>query len=280
MAKQTAMIKWDEELAKQAQVAAGMEASTGGSRFFSTKSGVLSFDGAPVPGNQMAVVILGAMLENAFYEGKFDADNPVPPVCYALGTDEKAMAPHADVQAAGNAMCERCADCPKNEWGSAEEGKGKGCKNTRRLSLIPAGDLDTQGRFTAYTDPAHFQDSPAAILRVPPTSLKGYGAFVRQIASGLRRPPHAIFTKVRLIPDQKTQFRLLFEALESVPNELIPVLIKRHEQAQKDLDFPYPEPEEAPAKPQKGKKAAPKAPAAGPRGFGAGPGAPKKASKY
>ena len=33
----TALVKWDEELAKQAEIAAGMEANTGGGQFFSTK---------------------------------------------------------------------------------------------------------------------------------------------------------------------------------------------------------------------------------------------------
>ena len=52
----TALVKWDEELAKQAEIAAGMEANTGGGQFFSTKGGILSWQDAPLPGSQTAVL--------------------------------------------------------------------------------------------------------------------------------------------------------------------------------------------------------------------------------
>ena len=62
----TAITKWEEELAKQADVASAMEANAGGGQFFSLKSGILSWQDAPLPGNQMAVIIVDGILENVF----------------------------------------------------------------------------------------------------------------------------------------------------------------------------------------------------------------------
>ena len=58
----TAVANWDEELAKQAQVAAAVEANTGSGQFFSVRGGILQFDGAPLPGNQAAVVIVDSII--------------------------------------------------------------------------------------------------------------------------------------------------------------------------------------------------------------------------
>ena len=138
----TALVKWEEELAKQAEVAAGMEANVGGGQFFSMQGGQLKFNDNPVPGNQMAVIILDHILENVFYDGDFDPNNPQPPTCFAFGRSDDDMAPHETVVAEGQAQNETCNGCPFNQWGSADKGRGKACRNTRRLAMIPAGTLD------------------------------------------------------------------------------------------------------------------------------------------
>ena len=84
----TALVTWDEELARQAEIAASMEASAGGGQFFSTKGGILSWQDSPLSGNQMAVIILDSILENVFYEGHYDPDAPQSPTCFAFSRDE------------------------------------------------------------------------------------------------------------------------------------------------------------------------------------------------
>src|SRR5690606_31878069 len=88
-AKTTALATYDEELAKLAEEAASQEANTGGGQFFSTRGGVLSLNGAPIPNNEMAVIILDGILVNTYYQGGFDPDSPSSPICYAFGRDEK-----------------------------------------------------------------------------------------------------------------------------------------------------------------------------------------------
>jgi hypothetical protein len=258
--KTTALVRWDEELAKQAEVAAGMEANTGGGQFFSTKSGVLSWQDAPLPNNQMAVVILDSILENVYYEGRYDPEVPQGPVCFAFGREEKTMGPHQLVIDAGKQMCGasgQCAGCPMNEWGSSDVGRGKACRNTRRLAMIPAGTFNQAGKFELFDDEEHFASTAIGFMRLPVTSVKGYASFVKQVAGALRRPPFGIVTKVMVKPDPQTQFKVVFEPLMNLPDELMSVIMTRHEEAKSTIDFPY-QPNEEEATPKRGSRAAQK----------------------
>lgn len=253
--KSTAIVKWDEELARAAKVAAAVEESTATGNFFSLKGGILAFNDAPVPNNEMAVIILDSVLENVYYEGKYDPDNVQGPLCFAFGREEKAMTPHKIVFEAGNNQSDKCHGCEHNEWGSAEVGRGKACRNTRRLALIPAGTFEN-GRFKPFNDENQIETAPIAYMKLPVTSVKGYASHVKQLANALSRPPHAVYTKVSVRPDPQTQFKVVFEPLSTIPNELLGVVFKRNDEAQKAIEFPYTPFEEAPA-PQRGGRAAP-----------------------
>lgn len=240
----TEITTWDKELAKQANVAAGMEASaSGGGQFFSLKSGVLSFGGNPFPRNEMAVIILDTIMENVFYEGEYDPDVPQGPTCFAFDRDEKVMKPHIQVVEAGNSQAGAsglCQGCEMNEWGSAGKGRGKACRNTRRLAMIPAGDFDKKtDEFTLIGDLEHYQHAEIAYMKLPVTSVKSYSTFVKQVAETLKRPPHGIVARVFVVPDAKSQFKVLFEALMKVPDDVMGAVMKRHEEAKSGIDFPY-----------------------------------------
>lgn len=252
-----ALVRWDEELAKQADVSAAMEANAGGGQFFSLKSGVLTWQDAPMPDNQMAVIIVDHIFENVFYEGRYDADNPQGPTCFAFGRDEPKLTPHQIVVDAGNAQygaAKLCAGCPQNEFGTAEVGRGKACKNTRRLALLPAGNF-VKGQFKLIEDEEHYLTTPVGYLKLPITSVKGFAGFVKQVAGSLRRPPHGIVAKVRVVPDPKSQFMVLFEPLVNVPDELMGAIMKRREEVVPVIDFPYQPREEEPAPPARGNRA-------------------------
>jgi hypothetical protein len=286
----TAMAVWEEELAKQALIAAGMEDSTATGQFFGLRSGVLTWNDAPMPGNQMAVIIVDSVLENVFYDGKFDPDAPQSPICFAFGREEKTMEPHKAVFESGNEQCGEsgsCAGCELNSWGSADVGRGKACRNTRRLAMIPAGKFSTTGKFELIDDDEHFEKAQIGFMKLPVTSVKGYAAFVKQIAGALRRPPHGIVTKISVVPDAKSQFRVIFEPLINIPNELMGIIMERHNEAMNVIDFPYtPNEEEVapppppPPKRSRGKAAPVEAPAATGRGRGKAAEAPKTSRKY
>lgn len=258
--KTTALANWDEELAKQAEVAAAVEANAGGGQFFSLAGGKLSFNDAPMKDNKMAVIILDTIFENTYYEGRYDPTIPQAPICYAFGRDEKVMEPHKLVVQASNQQCGasgQCAGCELNEWGSSDVGRGKACRNSRRLALIPAGNFNGH-KFELIEDESHFEVASIAYMRLPVTSVKGYASFVKSAAGALKRPPHGIITKVEVVDDDKNQFRVIFEPIMTIPNELMGVIMKRHEEAKRLIDFPYPEYEEAPPA-KKGRAQAPAA---------------------
>lgn len=245
----TAVANWDEELAKQAQTAAGLTNSSEGGKFFSTQAGVLSYDDAPLPGNQMVAIIGAWCLENVYYEGKFDKDNRTPPACFAFCKDPDAklkMEPHEDVDKVDvfERQSDDCESCPQNQWGSADTGRGKACGNRRRLALIPGGTYISQGKgkgfeMELFDDNNHFRTADVGFLKVPVMSGKAFDAYVKSVAEQFKRPVHAVFTRIWLEPDPKSQFKICFELIDQVPDELIRTLMDRHADLYKNIDFPY-----------------------------------------
>lgn len=250
----TEVMDWEKEMEQQAALAAAAQRSAGGGgKFFSTRAGVLQFDNNPLPGNQMAVIILADVMENAFYDGPFEEGNPQPPKCFAFGHDEDEMEPHEAVDK--DEYFERqaiaCAGCPQNEWGSADTGRGKACKNVMRLAVIPAGQYKGKGSgrnvtydLELFDDEAHFAKADIAFLKLPVMSVKNYAKYVKQIAADLRRPPHGVVTNIYLEPDPKSQYKVMFELVDNVDGDLMPTIMKRHKAEKDSIDFPYGPPTE------------------------------------
>lgn len=240
VSEMTAVANWEEELAAQAKAAAQQEANTGGGSFFSTRAGVLSVDSQSLPNNEMAVLIVDGILENIWYPGTFDAEEMTPPACFAFARDEADMAPHLSVVQNGTAQHATCKGCDKNEFGSAETGKGKACSNRRRLALLPAGIFDKKtGEYQPNLDSEHYGKTEVRYLKIPPTSIGAYAAYVKQLNAGLKRPPHGVFTKISLRPHAKKQFEVVFEALMPVPNEVMGAVMERNKQERGLIEFPY-----------------------------------------
>lgn len=245
----TAVANYDEELAKLAGASATLTDSGGGGRFFSTRAGVLQFDDVALPGNQMCVIIAAWCLENVYYADDFDADNRTPPTCFAFckNPDEKdEMAPPdiVDEEDVFERQSDECKTCPQNEWGSAAKGRGKACSNRRRLACLPAGTYKPIGRGGGYElelieDADHFRGADAAYLKIPVMSGKGFDAYVKDVADQLRKPLFAVYTRVYLTPDPKSQFKVNFELIEPVSNDMIPTLLERYRKLHEEIDFPY-----------------------------------------
>jgi hypothetical protein len=238
----TAIQKWEEALAKAAIAAAKVEESTATANVYSLKAGVLSLGGNPIPGNKIAVIIADHVLENLYYEDTtYDADNPKSPTCFAFGRDEKTIGPHIKVVEFGSSQAGTsglCAGCEHNEWGSAEKGKGKRCKNIRRLAVVQAGSFDSKGAFTTFDSEAIMEGS-MGFLKLPVTSGKAYATYVKQLADQLKRPPFGVITLIGVVPDAKSQFKVTFEVLEEVDNNTMAAVFARHEEAKLAIEFPY-----------------------------------------
>lgn len=248
-----ALVKWDAELAKYAEADAA--AAVGGAgNFLSVKGAVLSYKNNPLPGNKIEVVVLDFVNENQYYEEDYDPDNPASPACYAFFRKEPnkvvEMVPHEESQ---DKQRDNCNDCEHFEWGSAKKGKGKRCKEVKRLAMILA---------TAAEDVKEIPDAEEVMLKVSVTNCKAWDGYVQQVAA-LKRPTWAVVTEITVLPDPKNQYRMQFKLVEQITTAAAyEALMARHKAARTKLTAAYPvfEADEQPKKKSKSNgKAKPKA---------------------
>lgn len=227
--KTGAVARWDAELARFATEAAKNESDALGGRWITQRAGQLSYAGEPLAKNEVDLIVLDAIHENVYYAEAFDADNPTSPTCYAFAREEaaiKAMVPHAD---APDKQSPTCAACWANKFGSAEKGRGKACKNVRRIAVIPGDALRVD--VIAKAD--------LAFMKLPVLSVPLWGAYVARLASVMRRPPWAMVTKLRVVTDPKSQFKDVFEPVKPLVTELLAAVRARVEEAKAAIAFPY-----------------------------------------
>lgn len=159
---------WKAKLAVEAEQAAQSEASSGGGKFFSMKAGQLSFDNEKIKGNHIAVIILDHIFETVYYEGEYDPDNQQGPTAFALGRDEKELRWHENSRE--DFAGELCSESEVCQWGSADKGRGKAARETRRLAVIPAGKLDRDGELDeVYDDGEYYKTGEVGYMRLPVT---------------------------------------------------------------------------------------------------------------
>lgn len=230
----------------------------------SLKSGVMSYDGSPMPGNTMNVIIVGGAYRNVLYLGQYDPNNIVNPNCFALSDDESSLAAHENVpdenipensETLARETPRSCAGCSKFDWGSDPKGgRGKACKQTRRLIMLPADVLDQEDPVDAILK------SEMAILDLPVTSVKNYSTLVNSLAATIGLPVWAVVTQVQVVPDAKTQFRVNMTPMSPAGEEaVIRALMKRRDEAMRMALVPY-DGVGGEQDPNAGKAAAPTAP--------------------
>lgn len=223
----TAIVKWDEEFAQYAKETAD-KVSVAQGKFISFAGGRMSFAGEDIPDNELRCVVVGWNYHNAYYDPdvRFDPKDPQTPLCYAFGETEEEMEPHAD---APEKQCESCADCPFNEFGSSSKGEGKACKNTFRIAVIAEDDLN------------NLEKADVVYISVPPKSLKNWSNYLGKDLVKLARPHWSVITLVKRVPDDESQFRILFSCEEIIEDsKLFAPLKKLWQEATDGIDFPYP----------------------------------------
>lgn len=223
------VISFKEELAEEARKQAANE--MGENNFFSLEAGILSWQGFPVKDNTMNCIVLANAYVNALY-GKYERGKRSVPACFALSETGRDMKPHENAR---DPQAEGCISCPHSEWGTGDNGKGKACKMTRRVALLPVdGDLTK-----AYID-----DAVVGILRLPIMSVEGFSSYVKGLNAALKKPTLAVLTRVRVKPDVRSQFKVHFDMVEEVDEELVPVIRERVKEAMGILMKPYAKSEE------------------------------------
>lgn len=217
-------VSWEQELAKDARAVAKLERAMLSQ--ISLRAGVMMLQKMPVPDNKLQCVIVASAFQNRYYTEAFDADTPKNPDCFSLSLDGKNMVPH---DASPNKQSNTCESCEQFKWASAEKGRGKACKSTRRLVVLPAKSVIEGGA----------RKAEMAMLTVPVTSIKNWAAFVNGAAAEYRRPPWGLLTQIHVVPDPKTQFQVKFEAVGLVDESALGDVHSRIPAAIEFLMAPY-----------------------------------------
>lgn len=134
-------------------------------------------------------------------------------LCAAIGRDPKTMGPSKEVT---NPQSDVCITCPKNQWGSNQNGKTKACSNKIRLAVVPpdAGD-----------------GSPIWFLTITPSGLGRWASYYNAIVTkhgkgGLLR----VVTEVSFVKtvDYPT---LQFKELRIIEDNNLATIIRLHNAA-------------------------------------------------
>lgn len=236
-------IKWDEELAKHANKIAATERPAVGRLAF--RGGVMTYQGQSIPGNKLNVVILTHAKEHALYQNvidqrPFDPNNPENPICFALAQEDGEMIPHPQ---ALKKQAPSCADCQYNAWGSAPNGgRGKACKENRRLLLIPASAVVSRDPASGqmFAAPAgSVKKAESATASIPVTSVKNWANYTAQLAGEYQRPPWAMITEVSAVPDSRSVFKVNFAPVSHVAEAHLGDLMQRSQSSAAIIMTPY-----------------------------------------
>jgi len=221
-------VRWDEKLAGYGKEVAALERPSLAQ--ISLRAGVMKYQDQIVPGNKLDCLIIASVFENRWYPNKFDPNKRENPGCFALSVNGKDMTPH---DTSPQLQSDACETCPQFQWGSAPDGgRGKACKQVRRLALLPATILKD-------TDVDKIATAEMALMSVPVTSGKNWANYVNNLSNEYHRPPWAVLSTVYVEPDPRTQFQVKFKYLGFVSDEYLEAVEKRYLSATDVLMTPY-----------------------------------------
>ena len=186
----------------------------------STKGKEFSLPDGSVNVGPLTCVILDWVTANIYFEGIYNPNDIKPPACWAISDKPAEMGPHdkvpsrQDVDEEGNKDV-GCKKCVKNQWGSGT-GKGKACKNTRRLLVVP---LDAD------------ENTQPWVIDVSPTGLKHFDKYVNTLAD-LSMHPIQVATDISFAENEPYP-SLRFKAVE--PHKELELMWALKEQGQSIL---------------------------------------------
>lgn len=217
--KTTAVMSIQEQIA--AQLARQNENAQGlrsGGSYIGFKNAQLKVDGISIPANELNVRVLAVISERAWYSKDFDADAVQVPDCYALA-DTK---PHDD---ASNPQADFCGECAHNKWGSASKGKGKACRESARVIVIPANvPVASAQMYTA---------------KVPITSMPTVTSFTSRCSQANKLMGEFV-TKLSVVEDKKSFFKVHLTPVEVTAEMDMAGLLTAQNKAYDLAMTPYP----------------------------------------
>lgn len=199
MSEEKALVALEQQLKTELEALGGAIDPPSSNRI-STKGKLFSLpDGRSGPG-PIQVIVLDFVTHNSYYKAAWNPNVKAPPSCWAIGKNLEDLKPS---DKAPEPQHTDCANCPKGQFGSATNGgKGKACKNTRKLLLVEPG-------FTEASDPL--------TLDVSPTGLKSWNKYVDFLRKAHAMLPMQVVTQISFNPNESYP-SLQFEFVERHAN--------------------------------------------------------------
>lgn len=143
----------------------------------------------------LQVVILATAAGQFYYDTPYDPDEKSSPVCYALAPTEAELMPATE----GAAKPPKpqhdgpCVTCPKNQPGTgARGGFSRACSLRRRIAVLLVDDKS--------------EDPQWASLELSVTAIKGWSAYVRNLAGVFNIPYFLAVTSLDFVDDKKGDY--------------------------------------------------------------------------
>lgn len=213
-------------IAKGKTVSAKLPQQSG--NFISFRGGSPSLGGAKLA-NPLSLIILDYEFERAYYSSAYQPDVMATPDCYSydgIGPHEKSKVPQSD----------KCQGCRFNEFGSAPNGKGKGCKEGAKFAAIAADSIESPGKI---------RDATIIQGRLSVLNSKGF----RNYCGFFEESGDPIWSSVSVLsvePDSKSQYAVTFSNVVADLDEAdLDAIAARVDEASRMLLQPYPDLEEA-----------------------------------
>jgi hypothetical protein len=225
-------------VAKSKEALAKLPAASG--NFVSFRNGQATLAGNRLD-NPLPVIIIAHGYERTYYSRPYQPDSISAPDCYSFdgdGPHEQSQVPQSD----------RCAQCRFNEFGSATNGKGKGCKEGARFAMIHADALNADDPVAAIASAQIVQ------ARLSVLNSKGFRAYAGYFED---MPMWTSVTQIEVTPDSKSQYATSFSNLVvEMDDDILDAIAARVAEAEKLIVEPYPEPQDPAPKPAAKKRAA------------------------
>ena len=217
---------WERKLEKEANDDEDRETAGGGlSNLISIKGRRFTFDSQNL-GRELSGIVVDWVYFNTFYAGKYKEDKRSPPDCFAIAAKAEDLKPHKN---SSDPQHNRCDGCPMNEWGSGR-GRAKACQQRRRLALVHIDDAE---------DAESFKEANVGFLSTPPTSVKNWADYHKEVKATLGRPYWAVITKLGF--DTESDWpSLIFEVDEKIKDaDIVEAIKERRSEIRELLMTPF-----------------------------------------
>jgi hypothetical protein len=184
----------------------------------SLKGKMFTFPDGKTSAGPINAVVLDWRNVNTYYEGAYNPGKVVAPSCFALSKEIPGLSPSTEC---ANPQSKECEGCSFNEWGSAPGGgRGKACKNTVRIAIVPP---DADAKTPVYT------------IDLAPSSVTAFNNMVSVMKEQMGVLP--LQAQISLDFDANESYpKVTFADPEELPEALIPLMFELRGAAQGHLE--------------------------------------------